>query len=108
MILLFASFAWLAIPTLVGSMIDSQPRASRLVRRNVLAAGGTFLFLVLAGLAAGYGWAGAAYSGLVENFGEGWEQTIGSSVAAVRDRAALRDSRPAGPTRDSASRSIAR
>jgi cbb3-type cytochrome oxidase subunit 1 len=50
-ILLFASFAWLAIPTLVGRMIDSQKRALRLVRRNTLAAGGTFLFLVLAGLA---------------------------------------------------------
>ena len=66
-ILLFASFAWLAIPTLVGRMIDSQARASRLVRRIVLAAGATFLFLVLAGMAAGFGWAGAAYSGLVEN-----------------------------------------
>ena len=76
-ILLFASFAWLAIPTLVGRMIDSQTRASKLVRRNVLAAGGTFLFLMLAGIAAGYGWAGAAYSGLVENIGEGWAQTSG-------------------------------
>ena len=76
-ILLFASFAWLAIPTLVGRMIDSQPRAARLVRRIAFAAGGTFLFLMLAGLAAGYGWTGAAYSGLVENFGEGWAQTSG-------------------------------
>ena len=76
-ILLFASFAWLAIPTLVGRMIDSQTRASRLVRRNVLAAGGTFLFLMLAGIATGYGWAGASYSGLVENIGEGWKQTTG-------------------------------
>ena len=76
-ILLFASFAWLAIPTLVGRMIDSQARASKLVRRIVLTAGATFLFLVLAGMAAGYGWAGAAYSGLVENFGEGWRQTSG-------------------------------
>jgi len=76
-ILLFASFAWLAIPTLVGRMIDSQKRATRLVRRITFAAGGTFLFLTLAGLAAGYGWTGAAYSGLVENFGEGWAQTSG-------------------------------
>ena len=76
-ILLFASFAWLAIPTLVGRMIDSQQRAARLVRRTIFAAGGAFLFLVLAGLAAGYGWTGAAYTGLVENFGEGWGQTSG-------------------------------
>jgi cytochrome c oxidase cbb3-type subunit I len=76
-ILLFASFAWLAIPTLVGRMIDSQKRATRLVRRITFAAGGTFLFLTLAGLAAGYGWTGAAYSGLVENFGEGWAETSG-------------------------------
>ena len=76
-LLLFASFAWLAIPTLVGRMIDSQLRATKLVRRAVLAAGGTFLFLLLAGLSTGYGWAGAAYSGLVENFGEGWQQTAG-------------------------------
>ncbi len=75
--LLFASFAWLAIPTLVGRMIDSQPRASRLVRRTIFAAGGAFLFLVIAGLAGGYGWTGAAYTGLVENFGEGWAQTSG-------------------------------
>ena len=78
-ILLFASFAWLAIPTLVGRMIDSHARAAKLVRRIAFAAGGTFLFLVLAGLAAGYGWTGAAYSGLVENFGEGWRQTSGLS-----------------------------
>ena len=76
-ILLFASFAWLAIPTLVGRMIDSQARARKLVRRITFSAGGTFLFLVLSGLAAGYGWAGAAYSGLVENFGEGWAETSG-------------------------------
>ena len=76
-VLLFASFAWLAIPTLVGRMIDSQARAMRLVRRNTLAAGGTFLFLVLAGLAAGYGWMGASFSGLVENFGAGWAETSG-------------------------------
>ena len=76
-ILLFASFTWLAIPTLVGRMIDSQARASKLVRRTVLGAGGTFLFLVLAGMATGYGWAGAAYSGLVENIGDGWQQTSG-------------------------------
>jgi cbb3-type cytochrome oxidase subunit 1 len=76
-ILLFASFAWLAIPTLVGRMIDSQARARKLVRRITLSAGGTFLFLVLAGLAAGYGWAGAAYSGLVENVGSGWAETSG-------------------------------
>jgi hypothetical protein len=76
-LLLFASFAWLAIPTLVGRMIDSQARAGRLVRRTVLGAGGTFLFLMLAGLSTGYGWAGAAYSGLVENFGTGWQQTAG-------------------------------
>ena len=78
-ILLFAAFAWLAIPTLVGRMIDSQKRATRLVRRITVTAGGTFLFLVLAGLAAGYGWTGASYSGLVENFGEGWTQTSGLS-----------------------------
>jgi hypothetical protein len=76
-ILLFASFAWLAIPTLVGRMIDSQKRAARLVRRTTFAAGGTFLFLIMAGLTAGYGWTGAAYSGLVDNFGEGWGQTSG-------------------------------
>ena len=76
-ILLFASFAWLAIPTLVGRMIDSQARASRLVRRIVLTSGATFLFLGLAGMAAGFGWAGAAYSGLVENIGDGWRQTSG-------------------------------
>ena len=76
-ILLFASFAWLAIPTLVGRMIDSQARASKLVRRIAFTCGGTFLFLVLSGVAAGYGWTGAAYSGLVENVGEGWGQTSG-------------------------------
>jgi cytochrome c oxidase cbb3-type subunit I len=78
-ILLFASFAWLAIPTLVGRMIDSQTRATRIVRRTTFAAAGTFLFLVMAGLAAGYGWTGAAYSGLAESFGEGWRQISGLS-----------------------------
>lgn len=78
-ILLFAAFAWLAIPTLVGRMIDSQVRASRIVRRTTFASGGAFLLLVLSGLAAGYGWTGAAYSGLVENVGEGWRQTSGLS-----------------------------
>ena len=47
------------------------------MRRITFSAGGTFLFLVLSGRAAGYGWAGAAYSGLVENFGEGWAETSG-------------------------------
>jgi cbb3-type cytochrome oxidase subunit 1 len=75
--LLFASFAWLAIPTLVGRMLDSQARASKVVSRTVFASGGASLFLILGGIAAGYGWTGAAYSGLVENVGEGWGQTSG-------------------------------
>ncbi|MGH8928053.1 MAG: cbb3-type cytochrome c oxidase subunit I [Acidimicrobiia bacterium] len=76
-ILLFAAFAWQAIPNLVGRSVDSEARASALVRRIPLMAGGTTLFLALAGLASGYGWAGAAYSGLVDNIGEGWKQTAG-------------------------------
>lgn len=76
-ILLFAAFAWQAIPNLVGRTIDSEVRAATLVRRITFAAGGTFLFLVLGGTTAGYGWTGAAYSGLVENVGEGWGQTAG-------------------------------
>jgi cbb3-type cytochrome oxidase subunit 1 len=74
---LFASFAWHAIPNLVGRMVESEPRASRLVRRVTITAVGTALFLTLAGLASGFGWAGAAYTGVVENSGEGWRATSG-------------------------------
>lgn len=73
--LLFASFAWHAIPNLVGRSLRSESRALWLVRRNTLAAGFTALFLVFGGLAAGYGWAGAAFSGQFENTGAGWAIT---------------------------------
>lgn len=70
--LLFVSFAWQAVPNLVGRALRSETRAIRLVNRAGLTAAATALFLALAGLISGYGWAGAAFTGLIENFGPGW------------------------------------
>lgn len=79
--LLFASFAWQAVPNLVGRGLRSDAGAVRLVRRSLLTNGAAALFLILGGLAAGYGWAGAAFSGEVENVGPGWAMT--STVPGV-------------------------
>ena len=82
-VLLFAAFAWQAIPNLVGRMISSDSAAGGLVRRVTITTGGTALFLILAGMASGFGWSGAAYTGLIENFGEGWQGTAGLARVLV-------------------------
>lgn len=74
--LLFAAFAWQAVPNLVGRALRSETRAIRLVQRAGLTAAWVAVLLSLAGLITGYGWAGAAFSGLVDNSGAGWAELL--------------------------------
>ncbi|HUO45989.1 MAG TPA: cbb3-type cytochrome c oxidase subunit I [Acidimicrobiia bacterium] len=76
--LLFGAFAWHALPNLVGRSVD-QGRASTVVRRTVVYVTITSLLLVSAGLAAGYSWAGGAFTGSFAPVGDGWSQAMGLS-----------------------------
>jgi cbb3-type cytochrome oxidase subunit 1 len=76
--LLFAAFAWHVLPNMVGRKVD-QARAMTLVRRNLLFVSLTTLFLVMAGMASGYGWLGGAFTGTYTAVGEGWTVAGGPS-----------------------------
>ncbi len=76
--LLYASFAWHALPNLVGRSLDVR-RAAIVVRRLTTYAITTSVFLMLSGLAAGYGWAGGAFTGSYVPVGDGWDQAMGIS-----------------------------
>jgi cytochrome c oxidase cbb3-type subunit 1 len=81
---LFAALAWQAVPNLVGRSLHSASVAIRVVRRGALAAGATSLFLFLAGLAAGYGWAGTGFTRLLKPLGPGWvELSVLPSVLSL-------------------------
>ncbi len=77
-VLLFAAFAWHVLPNMVGRKVDAG-RAMTLVRRNIFFASMTSLFLLVAGIATGYGWVGGAFTGSYTAVGEGWTQTSGLS-----------------------------
>ena len=74
--LLFASFAWHALPNLVGRAVDRK-KAAVVSRRLVLYPSLTALLLMLAGIAAGYSFAGGAFTGSYVAAGEGWGQAMG-------------------------------
>jgi cytochrome c oxidase cbb3-type subunit 1 len=76
--LLFAAFAWHVLPNMVGRKVDAR-RAMTLVRRTAFFVSLTSLFLLMAGIAAGYGWVGGAFTGTYTAVGEGWTQASGLS-----------------------------
>jgi len=76
--LLFASFAWHVLPNMVGRKVDVG-RAMTLVRRTALFGTLTSLFLLMAGIASGYAWAGGAFTGSYVPSGAGWGEANGLS-----------------------------
>jgi cbb3-type cytochrome oxidase subunit 1 len=74
--LLFASFTWHALPNLVGRAVDTRP-AARVTRRLAVYPSLTAMLLIFSGLAAGYGFAGGAFTGSYVAVGEGWGQAMG-------------------------------
>lgn len=76
--LLFASFAWYSLPNMVGRRVDLV-RAATNVRRTVFFVALTSLSLVMAGIAAGYAWAGGAFTGSFVATGGGWREATGLS-----------------------------
>jgi hypothetical protein len=76
--LLYAGFAWHALPNLVGRSVE-RPRALRAARQTAVFASLTALLMVVSGLTAGYTWAGGAFTGTLVAVGEGWSATMGLS-----------------------------
>lgn len=68
-----------AIPKMTGRDIYSQQAAARTVRLIVYGTGALVVFLVAAGLVAGYSWAGGSFTGAFNAVGEGWPAATGPS-----------------------------
>jgi cbb3-type cytochrome oxidase subunit 1 len=83
--LLFAAFAWQAVPNLVGRSVDSS--VSQVVRRLVVGGVSVGLLLVLSGYTAGVSWSGAGFSGAFDSLGDGW--SAGMGLAGILAGAAL-------------------
>jgi cbb3-type cytochrome oxidase subunit 1 len=75
--LLFAAFAWQAIPNLVGRALASIERAVGVVRLTAISGIATGVLLVLAGLITGLSWSGAGFAGAFDNTGAGWLESSG-------------------------------
>lgn len=75
--LLFAAFAWQAIPNLVGRSLVSTERALHLIRLVFVSGSATGLLLALAGLITGLAWSGAGFTGVFDNLGVGWQESAG-------------------------------
>jgi cytochrome c oxidase cbb3-type subunit 1 len=75
--LLFAAFAWQAIPNLVGRELASTERALGVVRLTAISGIATGVLLVLAGLISGLSWSGAGFAGAFDNVGAGWLESSG-------------------------------
>jgi cbb3-type cytochrome oxidase subunit 1 len=75
--LLFAAFAWQAIPNLVGRELASTDRALGIVRLIIISGIATGVLLVLAGIVSGLAWAGAGFTGSFDNVGPGWGESAG-------------------------------
>ncbi|HJQ95611.1 MAG TPA: cbb3-type cytochrome c oxidase subunit I [Acidimicrobiia bacterium] len=75
--LLFAAFAWQAIPNLVGRALASTERALGVVRLTAISGTATGVLLVLAGLISGFSWSGAGFAGAFDNVGAGWLESSG-------------------------------
>ncbi|MGH8957833.1 MAG: cbb3-type cytochrome c oxidase subunit I, partial [Acidimicrobiia bacterium] len=75
--LLFAAFAWQAIPNLVGRALASTDRALGVVRLLAISGTATGLLLILAGFITGLAWSGAGFTGVFDNVGAGWLESSG-------------------------------
>ncbi|HJR87610.1 MAG TPA: cbb3-type cytochrome c oxidase subunit I [Acidimicrobiia bacterium] len=75
--LLFAAFAWQAIPNLVGRALASTERALGVVRLVAISGTATGILLALSGLITGVAWSGAGFTGAFENVGAGWLESAG-------------------------------
>jgi cbb3-type cytochrome oxidase subunit 1 len=73
--LLFAAFAWQAVPNLVGRSVDDP--VSKVIRRLSLGGVGTGFLLALSGYTAGISWSGAAFTGAFDSIGAGWSSGMG-------------------------------
>ena len=73
--LLFAAFAWHAVPNLVGRSVDRS--AGKVATRLLVGGIGTGLLLVVSGYTAGVTWSGAGFTGLFEAIGAGWSFGVG-------------------------------
>ncbi len=80
-IVIFTSLAFLtgfyyhAFPRLLGRKLHSEKLARTNLRLHVVGMGGSMVLLLVAGLVAGFTWAGGAYSGLVAPAGESFSAT---------------------------------
>jgi len=74
--LLFAAFAWQAVPNLVGRKVTAVAAVPRRLLGGGMVAG---LFLVLAGVITGASWAGAGFTGAFDPIGGGWGAGIGAA-----------------------------
>ena len=80
-IVVFTSLAFLAgfyhhaLPRLLGRELHSMRLATTNLRLHVVGIGGSMVLLLIAGLIAGFTWAGGSYSGLVQAAGEGFAAT---------------------------------
>lgn len=75
--LLFAAFAWQAIPNLVGRALASTERAVGVVRLVAISGTSTGIMLALSGVISGVAWSGAGFTGAFENVGAGWLESAG-------------------------------
>lgn len=72
---LLAGFYYHAIPRLLGRELHSHDLARANLRLHVVGIGGSMVLLLIAGLVAGFTWAGGAYSGLIPPAGESFSAT---------------------------------
>lgn len=77
--LLIGSALFQAIPRMSGRRLFSEAQGRRFVTLTLIGAGALTVFLVLAGIVAGYAWAGGAFTGAYVPVGEGWATAFGSA-----------------------------
>jgi cbb3-type cytochrome oxidase subunit 1 len=75
--LFIAAWTYQALPNLFGRALFSDRLALTSVRSFTIGATGLGLFLVLAGIASGFGWAGGSNAGAYVSTGAGWDQSAG-------------------------------
>jgi cytochrome c oxidase cbb3-type subunit I len=80
--LLVAGWTHQALPAVTGFQLDSPDLALRHVRLTLWGVGGSMGLLMLAGLVAGFTWAGGAYTETVAA-GEGWATLPGTADILV-------------------------
>lgn len=75
--LFIAAWTYQALPNLFGRALFSTRLALTNIRSFTIGATGLGLFLVLAGIASGYGWTGGSNAGAYVSTGAGWDQSAG-------------------------------